>query len=368
MIEDHGIEELDNPAFANNEPAWHGLGTVLPGMGMDSTKALQVAQLMWRVELENVYSRDGIEVPDTFVTVRDDLAKTDKRRLLGTVGNRYTPIQHEEVAHLGDSLLQESGAHWETVGSLRNGRVVWMLARLPKGQIIVDDPIAQYLLLRTSHDASSSLTCLLTPIRVVCNNTLAAAVGGKGNKVHIRHTRGATVKIEETRRVLRLADEHFEQHAKRMGKLAEVKVDDRFAEAFVNTLYPDKENTNNTRAQNARATVRSLWNGKQAGATRRAVQGTAYGLFNAFTEYLDHHTEPENSKKSPRALAETRFETALYGNNAGRRQVAFDLISRATGADGRGVGLATQVLEHEARTGSGTDAMVDTLLGQLDLG
>lgn len=367
----HDVWQLDNPMYGSNRPAWHGLGTVLDGQ-LTSEQALTAAHLDWTVELEECYSAAWQRIPGAFVTVRKDLNAGDDRRFLGVVGKKYTPIQNSEAFRLADALVDASGAKFETAGSLRNGRIVWMLAQLPEPQSVKGDRLANYLLLRTSHDGTASLECLLTSIRVVCHNTLTAALGrsrgkgpGPGNRVKVRHTASARVNIAEARRILGIASSHFGEHAERLNKLADVKVDRRFVDAFASAMFPDRENQNNTRARNARDEVIALYGGRQAGADQDAVKGTAYGLYNAFTEYLDHNTAPQRSNRTQRQVAETRFESTLYGGNANKRQVAFDLISRATGVDGQGKGLAVQVLEEEPTTSSRPD--VDALLAGIDL-
>jgi phage/plasmid-like protein (TIGR03299 family) len=363
----HQIFELDNPFYGSRNPAWHNLGTVLDGQ-LTSAEALVQAGLDWLVDLESLQSTDGIVVPDAFVTCRLDLACDDKRRFLGVVGTRYNPIQNSEAFRLADALIGEGGARFETAGSLKNGRIVWMLAELPESQKIVDDTLKSYLLLRTSHDGTASLECLLTSIRVVCHNTLTAALRATKNRVKVRHTASAKVNIDEARRILGLAKDHFEEHANRLNQLAAVKVDDRFAKAFSAALYPDAENRNNTRAQNARRDILGLFHGGQAGANQEATNGTAYGLLNAMTEYLDHRTSPERTTKTRREVAENRFASTLWGNHAAKRQQAFDLLSRATGVDGQGRGIMEQVLEARPTADSSDSGNVDDLLGALDLG
>ncbi len=359
----HEIFELDNPFYGSRQPAWHGLGTVLDGQ-LTSEQALTAAHLDWTVNLEACRSEHGIIIPHAYATVRTDLDTSDNRRFLGVVGKRYNPIQNSEAFRLADALVDASGARFETAGSLRNGRIVWMLAQLPEPQAVKGDRLANYLLLRTSHDGTASLECLLTSIRVVCWNTLTAALGRSRNRVKVRHTASARVNIAEARRILGIASQHFDEHRERLGKLADVKIDTRFAEAFASAMFPDKDDQNNTRARNARHEIASLYGGRQVGADHDAVEGTAYGLYNAFTEYLDHNTAPQRTNRTRRQVAETRFESTLYGGNANKRQVAFDLISRATGVDGQGKGLAVQVLE-EVPTSDRPD--VDALLAGIDL-
>lgn len=334
----HNIFELDNPMYGSRKAAWHGLGTVLDGQ-LTSDEALKAAHLDWIVTLESCRSVAGITIPDAFTTVRMDLAEDDTRRFLGIVGKKYHPIQNSEAFRLADALVDASGAKFETAGSLKNGRIVWMLAQLPEAQAVLGDKLANYLLLRTSHDGTASLECLLTSIRVVCDNTLTAAMNRNKNRVKVRHTKSAKVNIDEAKRVLGIAQEHFAEHRERLEKLASVSIDARFVEAFTKALYPDQENRNNTRMDKARNSIRSLFNGRQAGADHKAIKGTAYGLYNAYTEYLDHETGPESSSRSDRQVAESRFESTLYGSNANKRQAAFDLLGRATGVDGQGKGV-----------------------------
>ena len=360
----HEIWELDNPFYGSRKAAWHGLGTVLDGQ-LTSEQALTAAHLDWSVHLEACQSVDGLTIPDAYVTTRTDLDTADVRRFLGVVGKRYTPIQNSEAFRLADALVDASGARFETAGSLKNGRIVWMLAKLPETQAVKGDRLENYLLLRTSHDGTASLECLLTSIRVVCWNTLTAALGRNKNRVKVRHTASARVNIAEAQRILGIASTHFGEHRDRLAKLAEVPVDTRFVQAFAQAMYPDRKDQNNTRARNARYDIAALYGGRQAGAGHEAVKGTAYGLFNAFTEYLDHQTAPQRSNKTRRQVAETRFESTLYGGNANKRQAAFDLISRATGVDGNGKGLATVVLEEEPTTSDRPD--VDALLAGIDL-
>ena len=345
-------------------PAWHGLGTVV-SEAPDSAAALELASLDWTVELESVRSNHGTLIPNAFTTVRTDLETSDDRRFLGIVGKRYNPIQNTEAFSLADALIGESGARFETAGSLKNGRVVWMLAKLPDAQTIgTSDKLENYLLLRTSHDGSESLEALLTTIRVVCNNTLTAALSKTkaANRVKVRHTKSAKVNIDEARRILGIAKDHFEEQANRFQRMAETSVDSRFVEAFSKALYPDKQNQSNTRAENARHSIRRIFSGNQ---TSGESTGDAYGLYNALTEYLDHTaSRPERTSKTQRQVAENRFTSILDGTIAKQRQAGFDLIGRAYGIDGNGQGIVEQVLERVETTEHRTPN-ADDILAQI---
>lgn len=357
----HEIWSLDSPMYSR-KPAWHGLGTVVTE-APTSEDALKLASLDWEVGLEPVYGQGSWEIPDAFVTARQDLPQDDSRRFLGIVGKRYNPIQNVQAFSLADALVGE-GARFETAGSLKNGRIVWMLAKLPNDQTIGrDDKLENYLLLRTSHDGTSALDALLTTVRVVCNNTLSVAMGRMkaANRVKVRHTKSAQVNIGEARRILGLAKDHLEEQANRFQLMADTSVDSRFAEAFSKSLFPDKENQNNTRAQNARHSIGRIFNRTQATGE---VSGDAYGLYNALTEYLDHTaSRPQSTSKSLRQVNETRFTSILDGSIAKQRQAGFDLIGRAYGIDGNGRGIVEQVLERVETGETWTPTVDDVLAG-----
>ena len=359
----HEIWELDRPMYSR-KPAWHGLGTVV-SEAPTSADALRLAALDWEVELEAIRSMAGTVIPDTYVTARQDLSVDDNRRFLGVVGSRYNPIQNVQAFSLADALVGE-GARFETAGSLKNGRVVWMLAKLPNEQTIgTSDKLENYLLLRTSHDGTSALDALLTTVRVVCNNTLSVAMGRMktANRVKVRHTKSAQVNIGEARRILGLAKDHLEEQANRFQRMADTSVDSRFVEAFSKALFPDKQNQNNTRARNARHSIRRIFSQNQ---TSGESSGDAYGLYNALTEYLDHTaSRPQSTSKTLRQVNESRFTSILDGSIAKQRQAGFDLIGRAYGIDGNGRGIVEQVLERVETTENRTPN-ADDILSAID--
>lgn len=327
----HEIAELDRPFFGSNRAAWHGLGMVLPGQ-LTSAEAITAARLDWRVDTESVLAGDGMggsfPVDNAFLTVRSDLPMNDARRILGCVKGRYTPIQNVDAFDIADSLVGESGARFETAGSLRNGKTVWLLAKMPEAARVKDDTIERYLLLTTSHDGSSALRALLTSVRVVCQNTLTAALRGSENQVTIRHTRSARNKIDEARRILGLAGEHWAQEKEMLDYLAGASLTPDSARSFLSRIVPDpKDGANKTRAINTRREIASLYAGRQKGATQQAVRGTAYGMLQAVAEFADHHrTTRAAAGADARQRAENRFESVLYGSAAGLKQKAVDTL------------------------------------------
>ena len=155
--------------FSVRETPWHGLGRII----MDapaSREALELAGLDWQVESRNIYSGTGAMIPGHRANVRS----TDDA-VLGVVSDRYRIVQNEEAFQFTDDLLGE-GVTYETAGSLQGGKKVWMLARLPRKYLIAGDQVVPYLVIFNSHDGSSGVKVAMTPIRVVCQNTLNLAL------------------------------------------------------------------------------------------------------------------------------------------------------------------------------------------------
>jgi len=328
----HEIMELDRPVFGSNVPAWHGLGIVRPGQFDSAADAVREA-LNWRVETEDAFTAEMIRIPGCQVTVRDDLPRTDARRILGTVGEVYQTIQNHEAAELMDAFAGETGCKVETVGSLRNGKAVWLLGLMPERIRVKDDTLAKYVLVRSAHDGSASLEVFHTSVRVVCANTLAAAVNGSSCRTRIRHTGKAQERLAEARRAALNAGKHFTATAELMQQLAEVRVTPPGVVDFLRTVIPDAEDDSDLakhRHQERRLQIAQLWDGGQRGANQAAVRGTAYGLLQAVTEYTDHYAHIRRSDGA--TAAEARLESVLWGSAANFKQKSLDTLVELVGA------------------------------------
>ena len=155
--------------FYVREKPWHGLGTEVKE-APTSADALIYAGLDWEVVQKDVYTRDGTRISGYKVNTRSTDSAT-----LGIVSDRYKVVQNEDAFQFTDDLLG-AGVTYETAGALQGGRKVWMLARMPHRYIIAGDEIAPYLVVMNSHDGSSGIKVAMTPIRVVCQNTLNLAL------------------------------------------------------------------------------------------------------------------------------------------------------------------------------------------------
>lgn len=221
--------------FYTREKPWHGLGTMV-AEAPNSKDALRLAGLNWKVLQEPVYTENEELIQGYKANVRD----TD-RKVLGVVTDRYKVIQNEEAFAFTDALLGE-GIRYETAGSLQEGRRVWMLARLPREFIIGGERISPYMVFSNTHDGSGAVKTALTPIRVVCNNTLNLALRTAKRSWSMIHTGDISGKIEEAKNTLLLADEYMTALGQEFENLRKIKLSEKQVLDYIKILLPMEEN------------------------------------------------------------------------------------------------------------------------------
>ena len=221
--------------FYTREKPWHGLGTMV-AEAPNSKDALRLAGLNWKVLQEPVYTENEELIQGYKANVRD----TD-RKVLGVVTDRYKVIQNEEAFAFTDTLLGE-GVRYETAGSLQEGRRVWMLARLPREFIIGGERISPYMVFSNTHDGSRAVKTALTPIRVVCNNTLNLALRTAKRSWSMIHTGDISGKIEEPKNTLLLADEYMTSLGQEFEDLRKIKLSEKQVLDYIKILLPMEEN------------------------------------------------------------------------------------------------------------------------------
>jgi phage/plasmid-like protein (TIGR03299 family) len=235
--------------FYVREKPWHGLGVEVKE-ALTSADALVYAGLDWEVMQENVYTEGGILVPGYRVNLRsiDNAA-------LGIVSDHYKVVQNEDAFQFTDDLLG-AGVTYETAGALQSGRKVWMLARMPHRYIIAGDEIAPYLVVMNSHDGSSGIKVAMTPIRVVCQNTLNLALNSAKRIWTTKHTENVMSRVHEARETLLLAEAYMGELGRGIDALSQIKLTDKkvmeFMQEFfpVTTDMPDVQRKNNLRLLN----------------------------------------------------------------------------------------------------------------------
>jgi len=294
MVPDQ-YEDGTSAFFTNREPAWHSLGVVTPN-ALTAEEALKTALLDWKVikadtPVETIVptidgkSTSKITFPDKFMTYRYH-PKTKKADALGVVGNRYTPVQNAEAFSFLNYVADESGAVFETAGSMNNGRKVFMTMKMPEGlQIGGQDAIDLYLMAWNTHDGTSAFNLLVTPIRVVCQNTLTAAINSAKSNYALRHTPGVNGKIQAARDALKLTFKYTEEFEKLAENLISQEMTDKEFAKLVEEVFPIDEESQRatTIAETARGTLMGLWKAP----TQANIANTKWAAYNAFIEYSD---------------------------------------------------------------------------------
>ena len=296
------------------EAPWHGLGVKLPKLAT-SAEAIEAAGLNYPVDKKPMFTRIAgkklVEVPDHFATVRRDTGD-----VLGVVGSRYTVLPNKEAFTFFDTLVGEREAIFETAGALGEGETIWLLAKLP-GYIRIgrNDVVNKYLLLTNSHDGRSTVRTKLTPVRVVCNNTLSAALEGAEQEVRIRHTPSAVDKLQEAHKLLGLTNQLYQELELIFNRMALKRITERQLLDFVKTLVPDNEEASfNTRTENIRSKILEL---NESGAGAEYSRGSLWGAVNAVSEFTDH---VQNSKDPMK-----RLNSVWFGSGQRLKLRSFDL-------------------------------------------
>ncbi|MFJ9544144.1 DUF932 domain-containing protein [Streptomyces sp. NPDC101225] len=330
----HEIEQFTDgtAAFASaNTSAWHKLGTVTDG-AMTAEEAMSLASLSgWNVRLlpltATEITADGttpLEVPQHFATARTH-PKTGRTQTLGVVGSDYYPVQNEEHAEFLNLLADESGAHFETAGSLKDGRQVFLTMKLPQTLTIGgNDDVDLYIAASNSHDGGSAFRIIVTPVRVVCANTLRAAIHGARSSFVVRHTAGAKARIAQARSALGLtfkyADE-FEQAAQRMIQ-EEMTLNE--LRSVVDELWPVKKDSPRART-NQRQRWGAISNLFEHAETQAGIRGTRWAGYNALTEYANHVAPALGKNDAEKASA--RAERVISGAANDLMEKAFALTT-----------------------------------------
>ena len=316
------------------EHAWHRLGTVLPA-ALTAAQAMEHARLAnWnvrKVALQTVPVLDAegvtasLEVPEHFATVRTHpvFGTPD---VLGVVGRDYQPIQNEEHADLLDLLVAEAGSHFETAGSLRGGRGVFLSMKLPDTMLIGGvDPVEVYLIALNSHDGTSAFRLLVSPVRVVCANTQAMAVRRARSSFSIRHTSGANGHIAEARQALGLTFKYVEAFQAEADRMIEQTITDAQFDDIIAQLWATDSDSprSQTIRQNRSQVLKQL---VRESPTNAVIRGTRWASYQAITEYLDHYAPIPTAKGDPAVARAERVATST--TLTGVKTRAFDLISQ----------------------------------------
>jgi phage/plasmid-like protein (TIGR03299 family) len=312
--------------FSVRETPWHGLGVVIADY-QSAEEAIKTAGLDWTVRKEPIFvglkTADYPFIKPTHKNGRINLieskwatVRSNDARVLGVVGDDYTCFQNTEAFAWCDSILQSGELVFETAGSLQNGRIVWVCAKIPQSLRIAGDKVDEYLVIVNSHDGSSALRVFITPIRVVCQNTLNLALRSMRTTFSVRHTRNYEQRMGEARRALQITSDYF--------KSFEEIANEMLAQAFSRTQFenlaakvlraPSPQNVQTERGlkvaqtafENRRAALMNCYNADDLDN----IRNTAWGAYNAVADYSDHARQVKGTS-SQRERLERLFERSF---------------------------------------------------------
>ncbi len=325
--------------FSTKEKAWHGLGTIVQDYPT-SKEALQFAGLDFIVEKRPLFTYDTenqqanadmdikipeIEVPNFYATIR-----TDTEQPLGIVGKDYRIVQNTDAFSFFDGIVGGDGIMYETAGALGNGERIFITAKLPDYiKVGSNDLIEKYLFLTTSHDGFGSITAAFTPVRIVCQNTLNAALSNCTNSIKIRHTANAKERLEQAHKVMGISNLLSVELEQIFNQWAKVRITDKEVKKLIQlAMVPNKEVLHNLytgQTDELSTCFTNMCDAVQeyamASPTQQEVttKGTLFGAYNAVTGYFQNVRTYKND--------EAKFKSIMFGTGQIRAQSAFDLCT-----------------------------------------
>ena len=289
--------------FYVREKPWHGLGTRIEE-APTSADALIYAGLDWEVVQKNVYAEDGTLISGYKVNTRS----TDNAAL-GIVSDRYKVVQNSDAFQFTDDLLG-AGVTYETAGALQGGRKAWMLARMPHRYIIAGDEIAPYMVVMNSHDGSSGIKVAMTPIRVVCQNTLNLALNSAKRIWTTKHTENVMSRVHEARETLMLAETYMAELGRGIDILSNIKLSDKKVMELMQEFYPVTQDMPEAQRKNNLRLLEDMKMRYWDAPDLSNVGKNGYRFVNAVSDFATH----ANPIRKTKNYNENLFLRTIEGN------------------------------------------------------
>jgi phage/plasmid-like protein (TIGR03299 family) len=292
-----GFLENDYMVSGRGIVPWHNIGTVLDKT-LTSNEAFKEAKLTWLVEQEKIYSENNFKqpIPGFLANIRNDT-----KDVLGIVSERYHVVQNKDIFAFADDLISNSNVHctYETAGSLFNGKRVFILVNMPEGRM-VEDTYKPYVCLSNSHDGSTCLQVFLTAIRVVCNNTLTAALNSATRKIAIRHLPIMDQRKREAIKTMNAASKYFIELESFASELAGKKVD---IKKVLNILFPRSDEMSRRQIDHNKDLKNNIIQILKKKDDLQNIKGSAWGVYNALADF--------RSNSEPRRKTETYIDRKM---------------------------------------------------------
>lgn len=287
--------------FSVRETPWHGLGTIVEE-APTSEDAIRLAGLDWDVVPSPIMANNQV-IPGYFANVR-----SSDNSVLGITSQKYKIVQNREAFAFIDELLMHD-VKFETAGSLENGKRVWMLARLPEENIL-GDAVTPYMVFTNGHDGKNAVTLTQCVNRVVCNNTLGAALKEGRRQYTFRHMGNLESKVLEAQIALQLTHKYMDALKGFAEEMVAKKISKQKLEAIINQVFPLDEEASDRIKNNVilmRDSFKEIY--KNTPDTQN-FNGTAWGIFNTFAD-MATHIQPLRKTEN---FQEKRFSSFIDGN------------------------------------------------------
>src|SRR5471032_2863343 len=308
---------LEQMAYIGDVP-WHGLGNQLSAKEPIEVWAQQ-AGMDWTIcEAPVSFMTQDAASLGKIATFPENkvLFRSDTKMPLSVVSQRFQVVQPSEILEFYRDLTEVSGFELETAGVLKGGRKIWALARTGQSSTLKGNDVSNaYVLLATACDGTLATTAQFTSIRVVCNNTLAVALGAGDGAVKVRHS--TSFDAQAVKRQLGISVSTWNSFMYKMKGLSERKVKTHEAMNYLLRVFSDERKTDSSNASDrTMAKVMALFEGHGRGADLASTKGTAFGLLNAVTEFVDHERRARSS--------DHRLDSAWFGQGAALKEKALE--------------------------------------------
>lgn len=315
----HMVETL---AYAGETP-WHGLGRRLSGR-VTAADIIREAGLDWMVVERDVFANGAT---DADASTRCDgykaLVRETDGAVLSVVSGKYGIVQNAQLGELAEAMAGEGVEAFEVGGSLRDGKHVFLVGVTGTADI-AGDAVKSYLTLATSHDTSLAVTAFFSPVRVVCNNTLQAALAGNegGHRITVKHTAKAADRVAIAAGVCKAARGYFGRFTETALHLVEQRLSTATFGDIARSLWPAYTNAAGERVvPELGEKVVQLFRNQAHVPADRHIAGTAWGGYQAVTALLDHNRRNTGTQ--------ARMGRFLQGSDDAIRSRALELLLAA---------------------------------------
>lgn len=313
----HQVEQM----FSVKETPWHKLGRVVQE-APTVEEAIKLAGLDWKVVTRPLFVRanDGAEIE---LTTHQQYFRNSDGKQLAVLTKNFHPLQNDEAFKFFNPFIESGLASLETAGSLREGKTVWILAKLNTAPLDVGggDTVQKMLLLSNSHDGTMAVRVSFTPIRVVCANTLQLSHNDANtSKIRIFHSSQVNQNLDRVREIVNAADAKFEATSEQYKALARAKVNQSDLEKYVVEVFDIDMKSERAELAKKKAVenIQRLFE-TGYGSDLKSAKGTYWGLYNAVTQYISYERGSDKS----------RLEQAWFGNGMKMNERALDLALEA---------------------------------------